>query len=310
LRIVDVTVGGGAESWVSVMGRDAAMFVHERGLAGAPAVLFLHGAGASGLMWREHVDRLQDRFHCLAPDLPGFGQSRGVPFVSRAVTAELVAELVESRVPAGTVHVVALSWGGGVAHELLARRPGLVDRAVIDGAGVLTSRSGPAVLAGVSVVAPWLHTRPVSGLFARMIGMDEQGRDELRAASPVAFRRAFVEGFRSGVSRVEARSQSPTLLVCGEQETAVRPANAALAAVMPDAQARYVPGVGHGWLARRPELHVAMVQAWLTGAQLPEGLLADVPSPTVVARLRRELGDNAADRDASTAPRTGVSGSP
>lgn len=191
------------------------MFVHERGVAGAPAVLFLHGAGASGLMWRGHLERLEGRFHCLAPDLPGFGRSVGVPFVSRAVTAELVAELVEARVPAGRAHVVALSWGGGVAYELLGRRPDVVDRAVVDGAGVLTSRWGPAVLAGISAVAPFLHTRAVTGLFAGVIGMDEQGRADLRAASPSAFRRAFFEGFRSGVSRVAIRAGSPTLLVAG-----------------------------------------------------------------------------------------------
>ncbi|MEI2643014.1 MAG: alpha/beta fold hydrolase [Candidatus Nanopelagicales bacterium] len=147
------------------------MFVHEQGVPGAPAVLFLHGAGASGLMWREHFNVLADRFHCLAPDLPGFGASRDFPFVSREVTSELVAELVEARAPAGRAHVVALSWGGGIAHELLARRPDLVDHVVIDGAGVLTSRSGPLVLAGVSAVAPFLRTRAVSGLFAQMIGM-------------------------------------------------------------------------------------------------------------------------------------------
>ena len=113
-------------------------------------MLFLHGAGASGLMWREHFNVLADRFHCLAPDLPGFGASRDLPFVSREVTSELVAELVEARAPAGRAHVVALSWGRGIAHELLARRPDLVDHVVIDGAGVLTSRSGPLVLAGVS----------------------------------------------------------------------------------------------------------------------------------------------------------------
>ena len=109
--------------------------------------------------------------------------------------------------------------------------------------------------------------------------MDEQGRAQLRAASPAAFHGAFVEGFRSGVSRTEVRAPCPTLLVAGEKETAVRPSNAALAALMPHATARYVPGRGHGWLARDPDLHVRMVQAWLTGAQLPAELLPERPSP-------------------------------
>jgi pimeloyl-ACP methyl ester carboxylesterase len=269
------------------------MYVDERGDADLPAVLFLHGAGASGQMWREHVGRLADRFHCLAPDLPGFGRSNQLDFLSRTVTSDLVAALVAARVPAGRTHVVALSWGGGIAHTLLDRHPALVDRAVIDGAGILTSRTGPLVLAGVAAVAPFLHTRPVTGFFARLIGMDGQGRADLRASSPPAFRAAFVEGFRSGVSRVEIRAPSPTLLVAGEKERLVRSSNAAQAALMPNAAARYAPGLGHGWLARATDLHVRMVEAWLTASELPAELRVDPPSPATLRRLRHELGEEA-----------------
>lgn len=124
-----------------------------------------------------------------------------------------------------------------------------------------------------------------------MIGMDDAGREDLRTADPEAFRRAFVEGFRSGVSRVEVRCQSPTLLVAGEEERAVRTGNAALAALMPRAEARYVPGMAHGWLARRLPLHLQMVRAWLTGGQLPAELQAEAAPPLALGRLRRELGE-------------------
>ena len=59
------------------MGRYGDMFVISWGAPGRRPVRFLHGAGASGLMWRKHMDRLADRFHCLAPDLPGFGPTAG-----------------------------------------------------------------------------------------------------------------------------------------------------------------------------------------------------------------------------------------
>ena len=272
------------------MSPNVTMHVEESGRPGLPAVVFLHGAGASGRMWRDHLARLSDRFHCLAPDLPGFGRSNDLLFVSRPVTADIVADLVAARVPAGRAHVVGLSWGGGVTHTLLDRHPGIVDRAVIDGAGILTARSGPLWLLGVSAVSPFLHTRAVTGLIAGMIGMDDAGRADLRAASPRAFRGAFVEGFRSGVSRVEIRAQSPTLLVAGEKEAIVRASNAAQAALMPHAEARFAPGLAHGWVARATDLHVRMVEAWLTGAELPPGLRPEAPDPATVCRLRRELG--------------------
>lgn len=271
------------------------MHVDESGEPGAPAVVFLHGAGASGRMWRAHLAWLTG-FHCLAPDLPGFGRSNHLAPLSRAVTADLVAGLIAREVPAGRAHVVGLSWGGGIAHALLDRHPGVVDRAVIDGAGVLTWWGGGLVLAGIAVAAPFLHTRPVTALLGGMIGMDEAGRADLRAASRRAFRSAFVEGFRSGVSRVEVGAPVPTLLVAGERETAVRPSNAALAALMPHAVARFIPGVPHGWVAREPELHVRMVEAWLTERELPGRLRPERPSPAAERRLLRELGVGPAAR--------------
>ena len=69
------------------------MYVHEYGIPGSPAVLFLHGAGASGGMWREHMAKLAG-FHCLAPDLPGFGRSNRLPFLSRTVTTDLLDDLL------------------------------------------------------------------------------------------------------------------------------------------------------------------------------------------------------------------------
>jgi hypothetical protein len=175
---------------------------------------------------------------------------------------------------------------------------------VIDGAGVLTWWGGGLILAGVTVVSPFLHTRPLTALFSGIIGMDELGRADLRASSRRAFRRAFVEGFKSGVSRVEISAPSPTLLVAGERETAIRPANAALASLMPHAVARFAPGLGHGWIAREPELHVRMVEAWLTGQELPSELRPEAPSPAAVERLLRELGDESARANDRSAARS------
>jgi len=265
------------------------MYVHESGTPGAPAIVFLHGAGASGLMWRHHVARLDDRFHCLAPDLPGFGQSNRLAPLTVDETADLIAELIETSVPARRAHVVGLSWGGGVTHRLLGRHPELVGRAVIDCAGVLTARGGSLVLLGITAVSPFLHMRPVIDLFSRIIGMDEGGRADLRMASRRAFRRAFMEGFKGGVSRVELSATSPTLLTAGETESAIRPSNAAQAALMPHAEARFAPGVGHGWLARKTALHVRMVEAWLSGGELPAELVPEPPAPAAVERMRREV---------------------
>ena len=50
--------------------------VLSRGRPGdAPVVLLLHGFPTSSHMFRDLIPYLADRFHVIAPDLPGFGQS-------------------------------------------------------------------------------------------------------------------------------------------------------------------------------------------------------------------------------------------
>src|SRR5262249_12086742 len=47
----------------------------EAGRPNAPALLLLHGFPTSSHMFRDLIPQLADRFHVIAPDLPGFGQS-------------------------------------------------------------------------------------------------------------------------------------------------------------------------------------------------------------------------------------------
>src|ERR1700755_683874 len=51
------------------------VFFREAGPADAPKLLLLHGFPSAGHMFRDLIPQLSDRFHIVAPDLPGFGQS-------------------------------------------------------------------------------------------------------------------------------------------------------------------------------------------------------------------------------------------
>src|SRR5580658_1738648 len=51
------------------------VFYREAGLPDAPKLLLLHGFPTSSHMFRDLIPLLADRFHIIAPDLPGFGNS-------------------------------------------------------------------------------------------------------------------------------------------------------------------------------------------------------------------------------------------
>lgn len=52
---------------------DVKVFYREAGNPDAPTVLLLHGFAASSFMYRDLIPKLADKYHVIAPDLPGFG---------------------------------------------------------------------------------------------------------------------------------------------------------------------------------------------------------------------------------------------
>jgi len=71
------------------------IFYREAGPSKAPKLLLLHGFPSSGHMFRDLIPLLADRFHIIAPDLPGFGQSDMPPRAQFKYSFDNIAGVID-----------------------------------------------------------------------------------------------------------------------------------------------------------------------------------------------------------------------
>jgi pimeloyl-ACP methyl ester carboxylesterase len=97
------------------------LFWHEAGQG--DAVVFLHGTWYDSSQWLPLVDQLASQYHCIAPDLLGFGESSRLisPYSIALEVESLQALLTMLRIQ--RVHIVAHSLGAWVGLGLAQRYP-------------------------------------------------------------------------------------------------------------------------------------------------------------------------------------------
>jgi len=242
-------------------------------------------------MWLPVIKQLPD-FHCLAPDQPEHGGSRGVAPFSMALAAGKVAELIRAQAHGGKAIVVGLSEGAQITVQLLASAPQLVEKTVVSsailrpipGTSWATSRSMLAWSFRLFVTpfknADWwmrLNMKYAAGVpdaFYPYFKKDFQDLSEEEYVNLMLANQAF--RLPAGLDKAAA----PTLVIAGHKEyPAMQQSARDLVAALPTACGALLnlgPKASlaseHNWALTAPDLFARTVRAWIEEKPLPAKL--------------------------------------
>lgn len=237
------------------------------------SIVLVHGGGIGGRLWSRTLQSLPE-YHCLAPDLPGFGGSRHISPFSVETTVEGVADLIREHTLSGRASVVGFSVGAVVCVELLNRYPDLVERVFLSGA---TPRLGKGAVtisnAMARLMLPMFGPEGLSRITARTMRLTpqqvEEFQDDMKSLSSNLF---------TQINEVVAEQTDPiptataTMVFAGEEELgAVKKRARELVEGLGNARGYIVQGRGHVWCLEDPDLFHRTIRAWMSGEPLGEG---------------------------------------
>lgn len=110
------------------------VFYREAGPTDAPTLLLLHGFPTSSHMFRNLIPRLADKYHVIAPDYPGFGQSAMPERSEFAYTFENYAQAIDKLLGQLGVNRYALymmDYGAPVGFRMAAKNPEKVTALIV-----------------------------------------------------------------------------------------------------------------------------------------------------------------------------------
>jgi 3-oxoadipate enol-lactonase len=196
----------------------------------------------------------------LAVDLPGHGDAAGPFSLTRAV--ERVHAAIDEA--DDTAHVVGISGGAVVALLTYLEHPTPVTSLVLSG-GLARAPRWFAVQRALAGIMP-------EPLLARMLrGTYSGGRSEHAQAAEEDFRRCGKRTYTAGLAELSeidlrprlGRVAVPSLVLCGAKDRANIPLSKELAAGIPSAELRLVPGATHLWNLQQPEAFNETVAAFV-----------------------------------------------
>lgn len=260
----------------------------EAGRHGRQVALMIHGWSSSWYAMSPLMGLLAQRFHCIAVDLPGYGQS---PALDKQTTipdyVDVLAELIE-QVSRDPVVLVGHSMGGMISITLALTYPVLVERMVLL-SPTISGRLSTAINVLISPITVMERFRPGSVLVRAVentiVGLTDRlmrpvSFAERSGITEDAYMRLRADARRPGQGKVRAECftamrdnnlsgrlsslETPTLIVWGAEDNTVPLRDAGVVAdEWPQADLRILPKAGHWPHFETPDTTRRQVAAYL-----------------------------------------------
>jgi len=265
------------------------LHVHESGEEKRRVAILIHGWSSSWYALSPLLPQLENRYRCIAVDLPGYGESP--PFHHRVSIddyADLIIALIEQQSPDSPVILLGHSMGGMISITVALKRPKVVERLVL----LCPTISGNLSMFIIMFMSPFFVlerfrlTRKLveilepqmfsitdrllrPALFADQTGIHEAeylrirsdarrpGQGRVRAECFQAMRQHDLRQRLNGI-------QTPALAIWGMEDNTVPLRDAsAVANQWPDADLRVIPNAGHWPQFETPQTTERYIRAFL-----------------------------------------------
>lgn len=239
-----------------------------------PTIVFSHCLGGSRAVWTPVIERLNDRFRCIAYDLRGQGDSEATPApYSMALLANDALELLDALELESCIFA-GVSMGGMVAQHLALLAPQRLSAIVLADSAAGFDAAGRAAWA--DRIAQ-LQREGIAPLVDTMMGRwftEEFRRQNPALVTKVAaiLARTDLNGYLANCAAIRDHDLAerlpeialPTLVLCGENDPSTPLSlSQALAAGIPGAQMAVLPGLNHLPCFEAPELVSGVIENFL-----------------------------------------------
>ena len=118
---------------------DIEIFYRESGNPEKPNILLLHGFPSSSFMFRELIPKLSDDYHLIAPDYPGFGQTKSPKRSSFSYTFENISNIIDKfteKICLKKYSIYVFDYGAPIGFRLALKHPEKIESIITQNGNV------------------------------------------------------------------------------------------------------------------------------------------------------------------------------